>query len=181
MKLLQSQIAAILMFGVLLTPARAESFNENEVKAAFLYNFARFVDWPADTFRSPRDPIRICILGEDPFGSTLRDLLSGKSLAGRSFAVSDISDTDASGCQILFVAASERKRLKSILGLKHPGTLTVGETEGFCAEGGVVNFKVEAGRVNFEINVDAVAQANLRVSAKVLSLAQIVRDKSPKN
>jgi hypothetical protein len=162
---------------VLASSLSAQSVNEYEVKAAFLYNFAKFVEWPGQTFRSDKDSLKICVLGEDPFGSALRDTVSGKSLAGRSFAVTDITDVaEAPGCHILFISSSERKHLKSILaGHRMLGILTVGESEGFCAQGGVVNFKLDGGRVGFEINVDAAAQANLRVSAKVLSLAQIVK------
>jgi hypothetical protein len=159
----------------------AQPVDEYELKAAFLYNFAKFVEWPGQSFRSDKDPLRICVLGQDPFGNSLRDTVSGKSIAGRSFAVTDIGDAaEAPGCQILFISSSERKRFKAILaGHRMAGVLTVGESEGFCALGGVVNFKLEGGRVSFEINVDAAAQANVRVSARVLSLARIVKAGAP--
>jgi hypothetical protein len=161
---------------------RAQALNEYEVKAAFLFNFAKFVEWPGQTFRSDKDPLRICVLGEDPFGSSLRDTVNGKSLAGRSFSVADIADpAEAPGCQILFISSSEHRRLKSLLADRRlAGALTVGESDGFCAQGGMVNFKVEGGRVAFEINVDAAAQASLRVDPKVLSLAKIVRARPQK-
>ena len=155
----------------------AQSINEYQLKAAFLYNFAKFVEWPAQTFNDDKDPMRICVLGTDPFGSSLTDIVSGKILSGRSFVVTSVSDTtDAARCQILFISSSERKRLKSVFaGLRTTGILTVGETEGFATEGGIVNFKLEAGRIVFEINVDAATQANLRISSKVLNLAHLVR------
>jgi hypothetical protein len=155
----------------------SQAINEYEIKAAYLYNFAKFVEWPAQTFRNDKDPMQICILGENPFGNMLRDTVRGKSAGGRSLVVRDIGDiSEAPACQILFISASEHKRLKSILsGRRMTGVLTVGETEGFCAQAGVVNFKPENGRIVFEINLDAAAQANVRVSANVLGLAQIVR------
>lgn len=170
-------LGPILLAVALASSLSAQAVNEYEVKAAFLYNFARFVEWPEQTFRTEKDPLRICVLGEDPFGSSLRDTVNGKSVAGRGFAVTDISDAEAaSSCQILFISSSWRKHSKAFLaGHRMPGVLTVGESEGFCTQGGVVNFKLDGGRVGFEINVDAAAQANLRVSPKVLSLAQIVR------
>ena len=96
--------------------ARGQSANEYQVKAAFLYNFAKFVEWPAQSFKSPDDPIAICTLGQNPFGSMLEDTVNGKKLEGRGFVVRAISDVQqASGCHILFVSSSEQKHLRSIL------------------------------------------------------------------
>ena len=151
--------------------------DEYQVKAAFLFNFAKFVQWPATAFKSPGEPIRICVYGPDPFGSSLEDVVRGKAVGNRTFVVQEISNSQAAReCHILFVAASEQKRLRSLLGnLKEASVLTVGETEDFTASGGVVNFKLEDARIQIEIDKDAAERAKLRISSKLLSLAHKAR------
>jgi hypothetical protein len=172
-----------LLFGVwLVFTASAQTIDEYQVKAAFLYNFAKFVEWPALTFKTDKDPLRICVLGQDPFGNALVGGVGGKTVVGRPLVVSDISDVgQGSDCQILFIGSSERKRLRAIFAeLRATGVLTVGETEGFATQGGIVNFKLEDGRVRLEINIEAAGQAKLRISSKVLNLAQIVNTRAQK-
>jgi hypothetical protein len=167
-----------LLLGVIFAAAAsAQTVDEYQVKAAFLYNFAKFVEWPAETFRTDKDPVRICVLGQDPFGSALEDAVGGKTVLGRAFVVIDISGAmPVADCQILFISSSERKRLRSILAeLRTKGVLTVGETDGFGAQGGIVNFKLTDGRVRLEINTGAAGQARLRINSSVLNLAQIVK------
>ena len=168
-----------LLLAVLVSCAAfGQTIDEYQVKAAFIYNFAKFVDWPPQTFKTDKDPIRICVLGHDPFGHALADAVNGKTVFGRAFVIAGLPDTShATECQVLFVSSSERKHLRSILGeLRTMGVLTVGETEGFAAQGGIVNFKLTEGRVRLEINVEAAGKAKLRISSKVLSLAAIVKD-----
>jgi hypothetical protein len=152
--------------------------DEYRVKAGFLFNFAKFVEWPPETFQSSTDPIVICALGYDPYRRALEEAVREKTIQGRTFSVHQVSDVEqANACQILFVSASENKRAAALLPrLKATGVLTVGETEGFAAEGGVINFKMENGRVRLEINVAAAERAKLRISSKLLSLVQIVRN-----
>jgi hypothetical protein len=151
--------------------------DEYQVKAAFLYNFAKFVEWPPEAFKTPKDPILVCVLGHNPFGKALEEAIHGKSIAGRAFAYRQVSDAESAGaCQILFVVSAESKHFRSLLdNLKPMGILTVGEAQGFASDGGVINFKLDDGRVHFEINVDAAEHAQLHISAKLLSLAQIVK------
>jgi hypothetical protein len=172
-----------LLFGIFLAcTVSAQTIDEYQVKAAFLYNFAKFVEWPALTFKTDKDPLRICVLGQNPFGNALVEGVGGKTVVGRPLVVSDISDVNqGADCQILFIGSSERKRLRSIFAeLRTMGVLTVGETEGFASQGGIVNFKLGGGRVRLEINIDAAAQAKLRISSKVLNLAQIVNTSAQK-
>jgi hypothetical protein len=152
--------------------------DEYRVKAAFVYNFARFVDWPQSAFRTPQEPIAICILGQNPFGSSLEEAVGGKALGSRTFVIRQIDKLSAdSNCHILFVASSECKRFRGMLGKLQPsGVLTVGEAPGFAIEGGVINFKVESGKIRFEVNVDAAQREQLQISSKLLSLAQIVKE-----
>jgi hypothetical protein len=157
--------------------APAQMLDEYQVKAAFLYNFAKFVEWPPEAFKTPKDPILVCVLGRNPFGNALEDAIRGKSIEGRAFAYRHVSDAEsANACQILFVGWEESKHFRALLeSLKPMGILTVGEAQGFAADGGVINFKLDEGRVRFEINVDAAEHEQLHISAKLLSLAQIVK------
>ena len=167
-------VAVLVLTG---TNVRAQPFNEYQVKAAFLYNFAKFIEWPSQSFKGPKDSLNICVLGEDPFGQLLTDTVKGKTLEGRAFVVRNLPDVQSTGgCQILFVSSSERKHQQSLLErIKRPGVLTVGEAEGFATDGGIINFKLDGGRVRFEINVDAAAKEGLQIRSNLLSLAQIVR------
>src|SRR5437588_1254667 len=137
----------LLPGGILLAlTAYAQTIDEYQVKAAFLYNFAKFVEWPSQTFKTDKDPMRICVLGQDTFDRSLEEAVGGKTVFGRPFAIIDISDMrQAAECQMLFVGSSQHKRLKAILGaIRSPGILTVGEADDFAAQGGIVNFRVEA-------------------------------------
>jgi len=150
--------------------------DEYQVKAAFLYNFAKFVEWPSGT-PARSSSIAICVLGQNPFGRVLEDTVSGKTVDGKMFVVRRVSDgKSAALCQILFVSSSERMRLASMLGdLRAGHVLTVGESDSFIEEGGIVNLKLESGKVQIQININAAEQAGVRISSKLLSLAQIIR------
>ncbi len=171
-------IVVAIVIGVLAAPAlRGQEIDEYQVKAAFLYNFAKFVEWPAQSFRSRQDPIVVCVLGHNPFGNSLEQVIRGKLIDGRDLAFRQVDSAEEAGaCQILFISSSEGKRFRSLSeNLKPAGILTVGEAQGFAANGGVINFKLDGGRVRFEINVDAAEHAQLQISSKLLSLAQIVK------
>jgi hypothetical protein len=154
--------------------AAVAAADEYQVKAAFLFNFAKFVEWPESAFTSPGEPISICLLGKNPFGSSLEDAVRGNSIGGRSFVVREVSNAQqANPCHILFVDAYKPKQLRQLLeDLKGFSVLTVGNAEDFTANGGVINFKLKDGRVRFEIAVDAAERAKLRISSKLLSLAE---------
>jgi hypothetical protein len=171
------RIKAMILGLLLTTAAWSQHAEEYRVKAAFLFNFAKFVEWPPQAFTNSTDPIRICVLGKDPFGSVLEDAVRDKTAEGRTFLVRQVSGGQpAAGCQILFISSSERKRLAAILGeIKGDGVLTVGETDTFASDGGMINFKIESGRVCLQINVAAAEQSRLHISSKLLSLAQIVK------
>jgi hypothetical protein len=172
-----TRLKSALFLGVMFAASLPGQVDEYRVKAFFLYNFARYVDWPAESFKGPGDPIAICILGENPFGRALDQATTGKVVEGRPFVVRQIADIERPcHCQILFVNSSDRKRFRTIAAiLKGSAVLTVGETPGFAADGGVVNFTLEDGKVRFEINVEAAGREGLRISSKLLSLAHIVK------
>lgn len=174
---LWKHLAVILACTATLKAGPPDQVDEYQVKAAFVYNFAKFVEWPPAAFKSAQDPIVICVLGENSFRNSLEEVIKGKVLDGRTFVVRPVSQHQLPcPCHILFVNASERKSFRSMVGdLKLAGVLTVGETPGFDAEGGIINFKLESGRIRFEINVKAAEQEKLHISSKLLSLAEIVQ------
>ena len=157
--------------------AEGPAFDEYQVKAAFLYNFAKFVEWPAGTFVNSTDPIGICIVGQNPFGSALEDMVQGKKVGDRGFAVRRFPDTlESSQCQILFIGASEWKRTRALLdAVKSPGVLTVGETDDFTALGGIISFRLDGPRVRIQVDLQMAEHARLRISSKLLSLAEIAK------
>jgi hypothetical protein len=150
--------------------------SEYQVKAAYLFNFLKFVEWPGQSPGDTPGPWLICVAGENPFGSDLAQVISGKSVQGHELQIKDsLAPGDLHACHILFVSASERKRLPVILAaLKGSSTLTVGDMENFTGSGGMIQFIEEDGRVRFVINAGAASGAGLKVSSKLLSLAQSV-------
>ena len=167
----------LLLNAALSLRAQETGFDEYQVKAAFLYNFAKFVEWPPGTFANPHDPIGICVVGQSPFGLTLDDMVRGKKIGDRAFAVRSVPDTQqASRCQIIFIGASERKRTRALLDeLKNAPVLTAGETDDFTALGGIIGFKLEGTRVRIQVALDVAERTKLRISSKLLRLAEIVR------
>lgn len=163
------------------TPIRAQvsASVEYQVKAAFLLNFAKFIEWPADAFESEKTPITVCVFGYDPFGNALDELIKGKSINNRELLARRVSHLpDLKTCELLFVSEKEEKRLPEILiGLKGTSTLVVGEGEDFAERGGGVQFILEANRLRFAVNLDAIQRAHLTVSSKLLALAKIVHDR----
>ncbi len=175
-------VAASLLLGASLAGAQPEPApappgpSEYEVKAAFLYNFTRFVEWPPAARPDPGAPFVIAILGRDPFGSVLDETVAGKTVAGRPIAVHRVVRADdCRDAQIVFVSPSERSNTAAILkALERPGVLTVGDTDGFAQQGGAINFTVQARRVRFEINPSVAEQARLKMSSQLLKLATLV-------
>jgi len=158
--------------------AQAGAPGEYPLKAAFLFNFAKFIDWPPSSFASPHSEFSICILGADPFGRAMDELLQDKTIDDRRVAVERTHQVaGARHCQMVFVSASEKSRVREILdGLRGTNALVVGETDGFAAAGGAIQFAIEDNRVRFLINTNAADRAGLKVSSKLLSLARVVHD-----
>jgi hypothetical protein len=154
----------------------AASSLEYRVKAAFLYNFAKFIEWPPEAFSGPDAPYTICVLGQDPFNQELDAAVGANIVQGRRLTVRRLADVKgAAGCHILFVSSYERERLRAILdAVGGAPTLTVGETEDFTRLGGGLRFFLADNKVRFEISLPATDRAHLKVSAKLLSLARVV-------
>jgi hypothetical protein len=164
-------------------PPRALSLNEETVeypvKLGFLYNFTKFVEWPSDSYRAPGSPLAICIVGDDPFSSVLEGELRTRTVGGHPVEVRELkSDDTLSVCHMVFVPVTEKNHAATIVSnLKGSSTLTVGETEGFAEQGGMINLTVEENKVHFEVNPLAAERAGLKISSKLLSIAKIVKEK----
>jgi hypothetical protein len=167
----------LLAGAALCAQASVPGFDEYQVKAAFLYNFAKFVEWPPGTFASSTEPIGICIAGMNPFGSALDAMVRGKKIGERAFAVRQIPDVpQAKACQILFMGSAEWKRVRPLLdALKGAAILTVGETDDFTAAGGMIAFQLAGTRVRIQIDLETAEHSRLKISSKLLSLADIVK------
>lgn len=157
--------------------AQSQSPTEYAVKAAFLLKFADYVDWPADQARSGR-PLVIAILGTDPFGRVLDEMLARKEVHGRKLVVRRFSGVEdaVKEASILFISSSERPALTRILRtLDRRPVLTVGDMDRFASRGGIVGFRMQGNTVRFDINLQEAEKAGLKMSSQLLKLARIVR------
>jgi len=166
--------ACLALLLAVFVPAQQPS--EYDVKAVYLLNFLKFVQWPDSAFASPDSPITICILGRDPFGSTIDSVVQDEQVEGRKVVVRRISEPPAShkACQLIFAAGNPRETAPLLASLR-PGELTVGEGETFVREGGMIAFILENRRVRFDINRSAAEEAGLVLSSKLLSVARAVK------
>lgn len=148
---------------------------ENKVKSAYIYNFTKFVDWPEGEGGTGREPLRICIVGNDPIRTVLGEL-TNREANGRPLLVQRVKDLKTVGaCSVAFISRSEEQQLPSILQRLHVvRTLTVSDISQFAQRGGMIGFVTEGGRVKLEINLRAIRQAGLKVSAKLLEVARVV-------
>jgi hypothetical protein len=153
------------------------ALSEYEVKAGFLVNFTKFVEWPPDAFARPDAPLILCLASDDPFGPAIDNLVKGRAIDGRAVLVRRLSRTDQAGtCHLLFVPASEPKHIDQILlAVANKSVLTVGEAADFLHGGGAIRLLVENSRVRFEVNLGAAEAAGLKLSSRLLSLATAVR------
>ena len=154
--------------------AVAQAVSEYQVKAAYLYNFAKFVDWPAESFSSPTAPIRLCVLNDHAFASQLEQIVSGKNIMGRPVLSIPVQKVEESrDCQVLYIHSSQQPQHVFDL-LQGTSVLTVGETKGFLEEGGIINFVFQGDQVHFQVNHRAAMQAGLHMSSRLLSVAKVV-------
>jgi hypothetical protein len=162
----------------------ANAVGEYQVKAVFLFNFTRFVDWPVVADTSTNSPFVISIVGEDPFGSILDEAIRGESVRNRRIVIRRLhSNEPIAPCDCLFIARSEKDRLKEVLDqVKSRPTLTVADTAQAVEQGVMINLSLVQGSVKMEINPSTSDAAGLKISAKLLNLARIVNpaaDRAP--
>jgi hypothetical protein len=175
-------VLILLFVGVSFASPQASQPSEYQLKAAFLFSFAKFIDWPDKSFATPQSPFMLCVIGQDPFGGALDEYLA-KTMDGRAVQVAHFPSANvlsgARHCQITFVSASEKLHFRDVVeSLKGTSGLLVGDADGFVAAGGMIEFTLEDNHVRFAINPDAALRADLKVSSKLLALAKIVHNGS---
>jgi hypothetical protein len=169
-----------LLVGISSLCAQQAKPGEYAVKAAYLYNFARFVDWPPGAAAPRESSFSICVLGQDPFGQALNTVLAGEAVDGKPVVARRIyRPQEAAGCRILFISASEEDRLKDILAaLANSSVLTVSDIPQFSRRGGMIEFVLDGKKVRFEVNLTATQDAGLNLSSELLKVAMNVRRNS---
>jgi len=160
-------LAVVAAAASLALPAAQEVSQEYRVKAAYLYNFVKYVEWP----ESMKGPIRICVAGQNPFGTLLEDLVRNERVRGLSLNAAVILGPEAD-CHVVFTPRTSNIPVYLRAATGTP-TLTVGETTRFIEQGGMINFTLEEGKVRFEINRSAAERVKLRISSRLLQLARL--------
>jgi hypothetical protein len=148
-----------------------------DVKAAYLYNFGRFIEWPETVTATQGDPFTVCVLGQDPFGPRLDATLAGETIGGKIIVAKRISSAEESGnCRILFLSLTEDSRLNKVIAdLDKKAVLTVSDAPQFVTRGGMIQFVLEGKKVRFEVNLTATQHAGLTLSSELLKVATAVR------
>lgn len=168
-------IIAVLAAFFLVAP-KASAQSEDQIMAAFLFNFARYVEWPEDAFDRNDMPVNICMLSSKEFGDVVSRTVSGKTIADRSVVVHWTADIpEKTGCHILFIGHEfDRPHADAVALLDGMSVFTVADQEGFAKAGGIANFFRVDNRIRFEINPEAATKAGLRISSRLLRLARVV-------
>jgi hypothetical protein len=182
-KSLRCLLSMALLLLLTLSPSKLYSqakASEFEVKATYLFNFGRFVQWSPGALSAKGDSFSICVFGQDPFGAVLDTILSGESISGKAVVAKRVSKPQESmDCRVLYISVSEESRLKEILaGLDKAGVLTVSDIPQFSQRGGMIQFVLVGNKIRFEVNLTSAQNAGLTLSSDLLKVAVAVR-KSP--
>jgi len=175
------RLAVVMVMLVLLqTPAlqaQQPKASEYQVKATYLYNFSRFVQWPANVAAAQGDSFPICVIGLDPFGTALDAILTGETIDGKNVVAKRVAKPqDALNCRVLYISPSEDSRLKEILaGVDKAGVLTVSDIPQFSRRGGMIQFVMDGNKIRFEVNLTSAQDAGLTLSSDLLKVATAVR------
>jgi hypothetical protein len=177
----RSAVAIVFFISLLLAlpgviPAQPQRASEYEVKAAYLLNFLKFVQWPGSSAQAENN-VPICILGRDPFGGVLDRIVAGQQIDGKRVIVKRIAKAaDIDNCRVLFIDSSESSQLPgTLMSLDDTPVLTVAEMPDFVSRGGIIQFVLKEGRVRFEINLMNAQKIGLMVSSQMLNVASAVR------
>jgi len=169
-------LVILLGVGFFAPQLRAQSFKEYDIKAAFLYHLANFVEWPAESFPAAETPFVIGVLGQDPFGKALDEIVQNEVVKDRKLVVQRFRQLDEiKVCHVLFISQSEAGHLDQILAsLKGRHVLTVGDSEDFARQGGIVRFVNEKNKIRLRINIESAKAANVTISSKLLRASELV-------
>lgn len=174
-RILAVSIAAILgLMDALRSSVAAQSVSDSQVKAAYLYSFAKFAEWPARKFPEPSTPILFCLVSDPGFESELNRTMIGKTISGRTVRIVLVEEVEqARNCHVLFLNTARSRQTQRILeGVRGAAVLTVGETDDFLQKGGMIRFVLHDERVQFEVNHKIASQEGLYISARLLGVAR---------
>jgi hypothetical protein len=173
--LIVALVASLSVICPIMSTAQSQ-VDEYQLKAAFLFHFAQFVEWPAGALGLSDNPFLICIAGEDPFHGDLEEAVRGKFIAAKVVRIRHIKQVqEGAGCHVVFIGKDESGHLSQLIAtLRNMPVLTVGESENFLQSGGIIRFCMEDRKVRFEINKEAAEAANLKISSRLLLLAKTV-------
>jgi uncharacterized protein YdbL (DUF1318 family) len=168
------RLAGVILLGA-MSAAGESTIEEYQLKGGFIYNIAKFVEWPAGALASPGDPLVGCILGESPIGAALEQATRDREINGRKLAIRPIPDAQqTSGCSFLFVSLSAQKAWRAALSkARLNGILTIGE--GDVLDGVIVNLKRDGDKIRIQIDLDAARRGQIQISSRLLSLSEIVK------
>lgn len=173
-------LLSLIVAGLFIARAHGQptASTEYELKAAFIFNFAKYIRWPASSTAEVNKPFVIGLIGKDPFGSVLDDAMRGQNVDSRVVVVKRFARIDdIVNCDILFVGSSEKGNLRSIFAVSRKApVLTVSDMDQFAENGGMINLITEANRIRFAINVEAVERAGLKPGSQLLRLARLVTE-----
>lgn len=176
MTLKSSALITLLLLVLAAAPSlgRGATLTEYQVKAAFIFNFAKFIEWPPGAFPGEKAPYVLGVMGQNPFGKLLEQMTSGKEVNGRPFIVKRLDQgQNFVDCHILFISSSESAKLKSILNsVRGAPVVTVSDIPGFGSQGGTIRLFLAGRKVRFEINAGAASSSNIKVSSQLLKLSQ---------
>ena len=173
-------LAVAVAAGLLVCPAAAQTPGpsptlEDEIKAAYLYNFTKFVEWPALAFPKTPSPFVICVAADASFERAVDRIVTGEKIGDRALRLVHVDGDDVAGCHVLFVGRSQQERAPRLLAaIGTAPVLTVSDAPRFLQQGGMILFVLENNRVRFDINVRAADRAGVRVSSKLLRVARRV-------
>lgn len=154
--------------------------SEYQVKAAFLINFPKYVDWPAEAFAGTNSPVVLAVPGDTKVAEEIQKVIAGRTVNGREIVLKRLASGEESGvCHILFISAAEQQRSADVFAkLKDASVLTVGESDGFLESGGIINLVRRDQKIALEVNLTAAGNARIKISSKLLSVASVVKGKS---
>jgi hypothetical protein len=165
--------------GTPVSLAEEPQASEHQVKAAFLINFPKYVDWPAEAFARTNSPIVIAVLGETRVTGEIQKVITGRTVNGREIVLKRLaSGEEPDACHILFVPEAEQQRSPNLLAKVRDGVLIVGESDDFLERGGIINLARRGGKIALEVNLPAAEKARIKIGSKLLGVATVVKGKS---
>ena len=180
MKKLFSLLSILFLWGTVSIQAQqAPQFTEYEVKAAYIFSFTKFINWPKTTFTLSNPPFVVGIYGDDPFGLILDKIFEGKTIKGRKLVIEHYyKPEEINNCNVLFISKINKSELTNVINVvQEKSILTIGDNiQKFCELGGMINFTKQYAKHRFEVNNNAANRAALTISSKLLSLANIIND-----